>query len=69
MDFGELKERFQPLYSRLDHNYLNESLGLESPTSEEIARWLFRALRTAGVPASSVTIEETCSSRCTYSEP
>ena len=41
MDFADLKERFQPLYDRLDHNYLNEIDGLENPTSENIARWIW----------------------------
>src|SRR5437588_730400 len=40
MDFGEIKERFQPLYNQLDHHYLNEIEGLENPTSENIARWI-----------------------------
>ena len=34
MDFGDIKQAFQPLYEQLDHHYLNEVEGLENPTSE-----------------------------------
>src|SRR5262245_41571649 len=44
MDFAELKKRFQPLYDQLDHHYLNEIPGLENPTSENIARWIWEHL-------------------------
>ncbi|MFL6618926.1 MAG: 6-carboxytetrahydropterin synthase QueD, partial [Povalibacter sp.] len=33
MDFAEVKAAFQPIFERLDHQYLNEVPGLENPTS------------------------------------
>ncbi len=51
----------------LDHYYLNESLLLPAP-SEAIARWVFQHLKCKGLPVSAVTIEETCTSVCTYRE-
>src|SRR5215210_5178212 len=44
MDFADIKEAFQPFYEQLDHNYLNEVPGLSNPTSENIARWIWRRL-------------------------
>ncbi len=41
MDFAELKAAFKPLYDRLDHYYLNEIPGLENPTSEVLAKWIW----------------------------
>ncbi|HEX6779115.1 MAG TPA: 6-carboxytetrahydropterin synthase QueD, partial [Ktedonobacterales bacterium] len=41
MDFGDIKETFQPYYDQLDHNYLNEIAGLSNPTSEHLARWIW----------------------------
>jgi 6-pyruvoyltetrahydropterin/6-carboxytetrahydropterin synthase len=46
---------------------LNESLGLESPTSEEVARWVFDQLEKAGMPGLvAVEIQETCTSGARY---
>ncbi len=45
MDFGDLKRLAKPVIDRLDHAYLNDIPGLENPTSECIARWLWRELK------------------------
>jgi 6-pyruvoyltetrahydropterin/6-carboxytetrahydropterin synthase len=65
MDFAELKAAFQPLFERLDHRYLNEIPGLENPTSENLARWVWDEMQTR-VPLCKVVIHETCTSGCTY---
>jgi 6-pyruvoyltetrahydropterin/6-carboxytetrahydropterin synthase len=66
MDFGEIKKEFQPLMDQLDHNYLNEIEGLANPTSEVLARWIWRRLR-PGLPLlSQVVVRETCTSGCVY---
>jgi 6-pyruvoyltetrahydropterin/6-carboxytetrahydropterin synthase len=67
MDFSCLGEAIKPLVEAyLDHYLLNETLELQSPTSEAIAEWIFHRLRGTGLPISAVTIEETCTSVCTY---
>lgn len=66
MDFSDLKACFQPIYDRLDHHYLNEIPGLENPTSENIARWIWRELKPALPQLSRVEIRETCTSGCIY---
>jgi 6-pyruvoyltetrahydropterin/6-carboxytetrahydropterin synthase len=51
MDFGEIKQYLQPLLDNfLDHHYLNETTGLENPTSEELSRWIYEKLAKAGLP-------------------
>ncbi len=66
VDFGELKEAFEPLRRQLDHYYLNEIAGLENPTSENLARWIWERL-SPGLPLlSQVTIRETCTTGCAY---
>jgi 6-pyruvoyltetrahydropterin/6-carboxytetrahydropterin synthase len=50
----------------LDHHYLNETTGLESPTSELLAEWLFEKVAASGLPIAAVTIQETCTSECIY---
>lgn len=66
MDFGEIKAAFQPLYERLDHYYLNEIEGLENPTSENLARWIWGRLQPALPGLSRIIVNETCTSGCVY---
>ena len=66
MDFGELKDRCKPVIETLDHRYLNDIEGLDNPTSEQIARWLWRRLATVLPALSKLTVRETCTSGCVY---
>lgn len=67
MDYGDISKVVQPLVEEhLDHWHLNESTGLENPTSEEVARWVFRRLAKVLPRLSAVIVEETCTSSCEY---
>jgi 6-pyruvoyltetrahydropterin/6-carboxytetrahydropterin synthase len=66
MDFAELKAAFAPLYAQLDHQYLNDVPGLENPTSENLARWIWQHLKPALPALSEVAVHETCTSGCRY---
>jgi len=66
MDFADIKAAFQPLFERLDHHYLNEIAGLENPTSENLARWIWTELKPTLPLLSRVTVHETCTSGCSY---
>ncbi len=66
MDFGDIKEAVRPLLDRLDHTYLNEIEGLANPTSEELARWIWRRLRPILPGLAQVVVRETCTSGCIY---
>ena len=66
MDFADLKLAFAPVFDALDHRYLNDVSGLENPTSENLARWIWSKLK-PGLPGlSKVVIAETCTSGCIY---
>lgn len=69
IDYSDLKKYLKPLLNDyLDHHYLNDTTGLENPTSEELARWIYHQLEAAGLPGlSAVEIRETCTSGCLYS--
>ena len=67
MDFADVKREFQPIYDRLDHHYLNEIEGLENPTSENLARWLYGRLKPVLPLLKSIIVHETCTSTCEYS--
>ena len=66
MDFGDIKAAFRPILERLDHYYLNDIPGLENPTSENLARWIWIELTTALPQLCEVEIRETCTSGCIY---
>ena len=66
MDFADVKERFKPLEDQLDHRLLNDIQGLENPTSENLARWIWRHLK-PGLPGlSKLVVRETCTAGCVY---
>jgi 6-pyruvoyltetrahydropterin/6-carboxytetrahydropterin synthase len=66
MDYAEIRRVFEPIYQQLDHNYLNDIEGLENPTSEVLAKWIWRRLKPALPQLSRVEINETCTSGCIY---
>jgi 6-pyruvoyltetrahydropterin/6-carboxytetrahydropterin synthase len=66
MDFGELKQHFAPIYKQLDHYYLNDIEGLENPTSENLARWIWQQLKPNLALLSKIEVKETCTSGCIY---
>ncbi len=66
IDYQRLYHAWQPLHDQLDHNYLNEIAGLENPTSEHLAAWVWGRLKAALPPLVRVTVHETCEARCEY---
>jgi 6-pyruvoyltetrahydropterin/6-carboxytetrahydropterin synthase len=66
MDFADLKAVVKPLIERLDHYYLNDIEGLENPTSEQLAKWIWRRLKPALPLLSRIVVIETCTSGCEY---
>lgn len=69
IDFADLKRAVDPIVHDLDHYCLNEIPGLENPTSEMVALWLWNKLAPQVPMLHRVTIEETCTSRCHYFGP
>jgi 6-pyruvoyltetrahydropterin/6-carboxytetrahydropterin synthase len=66
IDFGDVDAIVEPVRERLDHYFLNEIEGLENPTSEILARWLWRSLKPQLPILASITVAETCDARCVY---
>jgi len=66
IDFADIKAAFRPIHERLDHHYLNEVEGLENPTSEHLARWIWRQLEPALPGLTRVVVRETCCAGCVY---
>ncbi|HPC20992.1 MAG TPA: 6-carboxytetrahydropterin synthase QueD [Phycisphaerae bacterium] len=66
VDYGEVKAVCQPVFDRLDHQYLNEIEGLENPTAELLARWIWRQVRPNLPHLAAVVVRETCNTSCEY---
>ncbi len=66
IDFAAIADAFEPLWERLDHNYLNDIEGLENPTSEIVAVWIWDHLKPSLPLLSKVVVGETCTAGCVY---
>ncbi len=66
IDFAEIKQAFKPFYDQLDHHYLNDVPGLENPTSENLAVWIWDRLKPVLPLLAQVVVHETCTSGCRY---
>ena len=69
MDFARVKAACAPLLEALDHRYLNEVPGLENPTSEVLATWMWDRLAPSLPGLAEVEVRETCTSGCRYRGP
>jgi 6-pyruvoyltetrahydropterin/6-carboxytetrahydropterin synthase len=66
VDFDEIARCWAPLRAQLHANCLNEIVGLDNPTSEHIAAWLWQRLQPALPALSWVTVYETTTAGCHY---
>lgn len=66
MDYADIKATFAPLFDQLDHRYLNEVEGLENPTSERLARWIWQRLKPRLAGLDEVVVRETCTAGVRY---
>jgi 6-pyruvoyltetrahydropterin/6-carboxytetrahydropterin synthase len=66
IDYAEISAAFKPIWEQLDHRYLNEIAGLENPTSENIALWIWERLKPALPMLREVVVAETCTAQCVY---
>src|SRR3954470_7900198 len=66
IDYQQLYDAWAPLHAVLDHNYLNDVPGLENPTSEILAHWLWQRIKPTLPELTRVIVHETCDARCEY---
>lgn len=65
-DFFDMEAAFAPLLARLDHYCLNEVEGLENPTAENIAVWIWDRVKPALPQLAGVRVFETPLSYAEY---
>ncbi|MFH1842258.1 MAG: 6-carboxytetrahydropterin synthase QueD [bacterium] len=66
IDFADVKTAFRPVLELLDHACLNDIAGLENPTAENLAYWLYQKLVSDLPLLTEVTVFETTSSSASY---
>jgi len=66
VDYADMKRAFAPYLEELDHVYLNELSGLENPTSENLALWIWQRVKPKLPQLAQVNVAETCNARCEY---
>ena len=57
------------VYDTLDRTSLNEISGLENPTSERLAVWIWDRVKPHAPGLEAVVVAETCTARCIYRGP
>lgn len=65
-DSARLIESLRSIYDRLDHRYLNEIEGLENPTSEVMAKWIWLELLQDHHNVDCVVVRESPQCVCIY---
>lgn len=65
-DHSDISRAMKPLIEQLDHAFLNEIKGLENPTFENIAVWIWNELAPLVKGLFEITIYETPTARCIY---
>lgn len=65
-DFAEIEAAWRAIHEALDHRYLNDIDGLDNPTSERLAIWLWMQLKPSLPGLSQVRVMETHDSGCIY---
>ena len=66
IDYGDIKIAAEPIVRRLDHFYLNQIEGLQNPTAENLARWIWNNLKPSLPQLTAIVVHETCTSACEY---
>ncbi len=65
-DLDSLPALLQPIYDQLDHRLLNEVEGLDNPTSENLAVWIWRRLQPDAPTLRAIVVRESAASACIF---
>lgn len=66
IDYNEIALKMKPLLEKIDHRILNEVEGLENPTSELLAKWLYDNARKELPMLTKVSVAETPLTECSF---
>lgn len=66
IDYNDINAAVKPILGLIDHKVLNEVPGLENPTSELLAVWLYERIKKVLPQLRRVTVAETPLTECSY---
>ena len=66
IDFTDVKNVIDPIIKSIDHQFLNNISGLENPTSEVMAIWLWNKIKPELPQLSKIELNETPTSGVIY---
>jgi len=66
LDFGDLKKAVGPVIDLLDHHMLNDIPGLENPTAELLAVWIWDKIKPSLQGLTKIELKETPTSGVIY---
>jgi 6-pyruvoyltetrahydropterin/6-carboxytetrahydropterin synthase len=66
MDYAEINRVVCPVIEMLDHTHLNDVPGLDNPTSENLALWVWSKVKPSLPLLAEVCVWESENSRCRY---
>ena len=66
MDFADVKKVVKPIINQVDHKLLNDIEGLENPTCEILAQWLWEKIKPEIPILNKIELWETPASGCVY---
>lgn len=66
IDYNEIQDKMNPLLKQIDHCVLNDVEGLENPTSELLAKWIYDRAVLALPMLVKVSVAETPTTECSY---
>lgn len=69
LDYHDIERAWVPVHDALDHRNLNDVAGLDNPTSELLAIWIWDRLAASLPGLLKITVHETCTARCSYFGP
>lgn len=69
IDYASIDAVAAPAIDELDHRLLNDVAGLENPTSEHLARWIWDRIALELPGLSAITVSENPDAACTYLGP
>ena len=69
MDFTDISTVVKPMIDEyFDHHWLNDTLQTDSPTVEFMTRWIYQYLKPRLQHLHAISLNETATSKVTYSE-
>lgn len=66
MDFADIKKNVEPVVKMLDHKFLNKIKGLENPTCELLAVWIWKRIKPSLPLLRKIELNETPTSGVIY---